>query len=251
MKSNFLRIIYRYNGPCARDLWQGFADTLQPYAEHLEGLRLDGIPLKSSKIYERLRSKAYFGIETDSFEFSFGRDGCRKFDSVMIKSKDLAVGMLRELANGLMFDPTAIYGWLVNMDYQFWQNVADMDTYRRAGRSLDGISIVCNGQPKPLTAMIVDISSNPGRAIFHNGHIETVGGIMWFKPGFFDLTGANRGDLLSLPFLRCGERDEVLEVILDEDLLAHAEGDFTMSTRQNILRSTLFPRTAPQNHTES
>ena len=137
-----------------------------------------------------------------------------------------------------------IYGWLVDGEYQVWQNATSLDYYNRRGRSIDGLPLCSNGKPKPLTEMIVDTTQNPGRNVFHEGYIETVGGIMWFTDEFFRVTGCDKDALLRVPFVKTDEHDGILKVVLDEDLLAHAEGDQEMAVKQDTLRAILFPRTA-------
>jgi len=88
-----------------------------------------------------------------------------------------------------------VQGWVVDVDYNHWQNAFDPLQYKAKGRSLKGLSMKSNGLPPPLEKQIVDTSQNPGRRTLRKGYVEAIGGNMWLSDRFWELTGKDKAVL--------------------------------------------------------
>jgi hypothetical protein len=133
-----------------------------------------------------------------------------------------------------------IQAWVVNAEYDFWQNAQDPLQYTANGRSYDHLPMRSNGLPPPLEQDIIDVSQNPGRRVLRIGYVEAVGSPMWFGPGFWRLTGADKQRVRSAEWTNCTEAEDGLVYIQPSDEpFASNEGE---SERiQSQLRQLLYP----------
>jgi hypothetical protein len=87
-----------------------------------------------------------------------------------------------------------VEGWVVDVEYNHWQNAKDPLEYEVAGRDFSQLPTKSNGLPPPLTQMEIDISRNPGRWLLRHGYVEAVGSVMWLSNLFWNRTGRDRSD---------------------------------------------------------
>ncbi len=70
---------------------------------------------------------------------------------------------------------------IADAEFEYWQNAADQLLYRNHPERLQGLPLVDNGLPAPLSQKVVDTSRNPGRRLArHDGIVEGLGHRMWF-----------------------------------------------------------------------
>lgn len=81
-------------------------------------------------------------------------------------------------------NPGFIQAWVVDCDFDYWQNAEQPMQYDLAGRDYSDLPLVSNGLPPPLGDMWIDISNNPGKRVVKKGYIEAVGEKMWLTLEF-------------------------------------------------------------------
>ncbi|EIC31600.1 MULTISPECIES: hypothetical protein [Methylomicrobium] len=134
-----------------------------------------------------------------------------------------------------------VQAWLVDADYDYWQNAEDSLQYISHGRPWEHLPKRSNGLPPPLEKQIIDTSNNPGHRRFCMGYLEAIGAVMWLGDDFWSLTGANKNDLLKQSWLKSREiPNGLLRIQVGNTLFSTAsEGSDAI---QLMLRGLLFPR---------
>ena len=92
----------------------------------------------------------------------------------------------------LVADQTGfLRAFLLDTEFDYWQNVTSLSTYNLHGRSLKGVTLKGNGLPPPLQQDEVDTSTHPGRAPFVPRRMfeEIVAQRLWFADKFWPLVG--------------------------------------------------------------
>lgn len=160
----------------------------------------------------------------------------------LMTSNNVDINLLANFASRLLRLPSTIYGWLIDHDYDYWQNIDEPSLYAAANRYLPPEKIISNGAKPPTNRMVVDRSTHPGRFVFRQGYIEAIGGMMWFSERFWPLTGASKEEAVARGMISPLPEDPSLcEAILDENLFANAEGDDALAELQDRYRDLLFP----------
>lgn len=128
--------------------------------------------------------------------------------------------------------------WVSDVEYDYWQNILWPSTYQLAGREYLHLPMKSNGLPSPLEEQIIDVSGNPGRWIFHDGYIESIGSCMWLGEHFWNYVGQDKKQKL---FAESWIRTEVLEsgvvklIAADECFMDESTAD-----KQDRLRGALY-----------
>jgi len=91
-----------------------------------------------------------------------------------------AAGNWDEWVKYFSFQKNFIQAWVMDVEYDKWQNASDFLEYEAAERSYEGLPIRSNGLPPPLENFEIDISNNPGRTVIKDGYVEAIGAKMWF-----------------------------------------------------------------------
>jgi len=134
-----------------------------------------------------------------------------------------------------------VHGWVVDREYDYWQNAHDPLQYEAHGRSYAHLPMKSNELPYPLEQMIIDTSRNPGRRVIRMGYVEAVGHLMWFGEPFWKSTGTSKRTVLAQKWLKCEERPGgILRVQAADQPFTSAEGK--QGEIQRRLRQLLFPR---------
>jgi hypothetical protein len=212
--------------PLAADLWAILAKT-HP------GLRFPGVEARL-----RRRRSPDFSIRHAAGEIHFvqvfNHQLARlEFESV-IASVDDAQGWL----SALLRDPAFIQARVYDRGYDYWQNATDRIEYDGAGRSIEGLPMVSNGLPYPMTADIVDTSRNPGRSVLRNGYIESVGSTMWLGSGFWQALNRAPPDWNGIPALRIDEHEEFVRIEASSQPFTTSDGE--QGEMQIALRRLIF-----------
>ena len=129
--------------------------------------------------------------------------------------------------------------WVVNTEYDYWQNAEDPLEYISRGISIERLPKRSNGLPLPLEQTVIDISKNPGRRILRKGYVEAVGSPMWFGPGFWRLAGENRRRLIAEQWTKCTEDKNGLLRIQPSETPFSSSSDDSVGI-QLRLRNLLF-----------
>lgn len=136
-------------------------------------------------------------------------------------------------------EPGFVMGWLVDREYDYWQNAEDLLEYRAAGRDFSGLPLRKRDLPPPLDDLIVDTSDNPGRYALRTGFVEAVGSRMWLGDRFWNVTGALRKKVLQARWLLATELGSgVIAIEASQAPFRSADGDSGVTQRR--LRSLLF-----------
>jgi hypothetical protein len=130
-----------------------------------------------------------------------------------------------------------------NSDYFLWQNSQSLATCQQMGWSTEGVSMINNGLPAPLNAMIIDVFLNPGRMKHRKGYIEAVASEMWLGAAFWPATSADRAEVM-----RAAEWLLAVEVLPNDVVYLRAQdrpftqADGREKELQDKLRRLLFPK---------
>ena len=138
-----------------------------------------------------------------------------------------------------MQHPGFVQAWVVDQEYDYWQNAKDPLQYDAVGKDHSHLAKRSNGLPFPLEQLEIDVSDNPGRWALREGYVEAVAAQMWLGDRFWKCTGEARKDqVLQAPALTTQ--------VLDGGVisLVAAAGSFVDSSTAQIqqqLRAFLYP----------
>jgi hypothetical protein len=131
--------------------------------------------------------------------------------------------------------------WVVDTEYDHWQNAHDPLQYTSQGRPYKHLPMRSNGLPSPLERTIIDTSRNPGRRVLRVGYVEAVGSPMWFGSEFWRLTGMDKNKVVSQSWTRAEEQGTgVLRIQPSDRPFSSSEG--ALSRMQEDLRSLIYPK---------
>ena len=130
-----------------------------------------------------------------------------------------------------------VQAWLVDEEFDYWQNASDAIEYRSKGRSYEGLPMISNGLPPPLEQLEIDTSDNVGLRKICDGYVEAIGAKMWLSDRFLDITGNNIESLSDNCEANIEQLDNgVYELKMPADLFV----DDTSLDEQRKLRRALF-----------
>ncbi|GAA4485134.1 hypothetical protein [Gluconacetobacter asukensis] len=185
------------------------------------------------------REKNWGRIETAELSFQYGLVGSCDHCFVSIKEKTPhAAGDWEKWAHPFIKMDGFVQGWVVDVDYNYWQNAKDTLQYKTAGRDYSQLPMKSNGKPPPVQRMIIDTSGNPGRWVFREGYIEAVGAVMWLSDLFWDRVGReHERRVQSAEWVRKSEPEKgVMEIrVADRCFVSDETADL-----QNRLRALLY-----------
>src|SRR5579859_4043676 len=149
---------------------------------------------------QRLRRKT-FHLSGQGFEFLLGSVANYNLDFLEIKSSvGPSIGW-DEWASPFIGNSHFVMAWVVDCEYDYWQNAADPLQYTAVGKSYSRLPMKSNGLPYPLEQKMIDTSASPGRWRFGDGYIDAVGAVLWLGTPFWVLAGANREQVKSTRWL--------------------------------------------------
>jgi hypothetical protein len=139
----------------------------------------------------RVEAKGTWGhLETADLSLQYGVAGSYDHCFVSIREKVAnAAGDWEAWAIPFVVLDGFVEGWVVDVEYNHWQNAKDPIEYAAAGRDFSHLPMKSNGLPPPLEQMEIDISRNPGRWVLRSGYVEAVGAAMWLSELFWDRVG--------------------------------------------------------------
>ena len=186
--------------PQAADLWAVLAKT-HP------ALRFPGVEARL-----RRRRSDGFSINHAAGEIHFVQVFNHQLARLGFEGVITGVDDAETWLSSLLRHPDFIQARVYDRDYDFWQNAHDRIQYEGSGRSMEGLPMVSNGLPYPMTADIVDTSRNPGRYVLRSRYFESVGSTMWLGNAFWQALNRSPPDWTVIPALRIDEHDEFVRV---------------------------------------
>lgn len=204
MRNLALEIVLPFREVSASDVWERLLGSHPKDFRQLATANLYEMKLAIDAIGKVLRTR-----ERDSFNISWGPGVGVAYSHIANHSLSFAriescISSVNDAENWVapFLDQVLVQARLFDSDYERWQNAQDPAEYRAARRSLNGKLLISNGLPPPLEQLVVDISGNPGRRVLRQGFIEAIGSPMWLGPGFWNVSGASRDQVLSESWLR-------------------------------------------------
>lgn len=154
-------------------------------------------------------------VETDALSFEYGVVASYEHCFIAIREKvALAAGNWAEWMNPFKGLASLVQGWVIDVEYDHWQNAKDPAEYENAGREWSHLPVRSNGLPPPVERMEIDISRNPGRWMLRPGYVEAIGSPMWLGGLFWDRVGRDRrARVMSASWLRVREEANSVVVI--------------------------------------
>jgi len=132
-----------------------------------------------------------------------------------------------------------IQAWLVDADYDYWQNAEDPLQYTSQGRPWEHLAKRSNGLPPPLEKIIIDTSHNPGYRQFCMGYLVAIGSVMWLGDDFWSLVGSNKNNVVKQSWIESKEMPNgLLRIQVGNSLFSSATDGADVI--QFMLRDLLF-----------
>ncbi|SHJ96806.1 hypothetical protein SAMN02745181_2901 [Rubritalea squalenifaciens DSM 18772] len=231
---NKLVLVFSYTSVDVTKLWDALYPLLSSSINDDQVVDVFGEEMKFMDI-ERNLSEESFSLKSENLSINYTRVGRYKHDAVRLKTSLLIDWgeLVRDLSDVGIFTQ----GYLVDAEYDFWQNAVDTLQYEVAGKDFSHLPMVSNGLPKPLSRNIIDISENPGRRVLKNGYIEAIGSPMWFTDEFWRLTGSQMSKVCSVAGVRCVVEDGITVVSMLDGRVDEASNESTLKN----LRCALYP----------
>lgn len=219
--------------------------VFQEIQEVLSRLRIEpsfrayeGIPVSEKKVKARLGKHGISYLRVGGLVLQAGNLPARRQSFIIAEEKSLGAALSwDQWVSPFLGWPSFVQAWVVDAEYNYWQNAVDTMLYTSAGRDMTGLKLKSNGQPFPSERVIVDTSENPGRWEFRKGYIEAIGLPMWIGENLWRATGENReSELRALDWLHLTEPQKgVLRVASDFQFI-----DETTASEQNVLREAIY-----------
>ncbi|WP_155632713.1 hypothetical protein [Burkholderia cepacia] len=200
----------------------------------------NGRHVSAASVVKRIKKKGAWGhVETSELSFQYGVAASGDHCFIIIQEK---------IANaagdwGRWVVPFAalsgfVQAWIVDVEYNYWQNVKDPLEYEVANRDFSGLPMKSNGLPAPLDQLEVDTSKNPGRWILRAGYVEAIGATMWLSDLFWmKVGGEKKSRITSSGFIEVRDLENgVMEIQVQGGCFVSVE----TSDLQNRLREILY-----------
>jgi hypothetical protein len=237
-----LAVVFEYGTFSAGFALEAIQTVLTRHSVSLNGFALYEQPMSFASVRSRLErsQRQSFNLTGPGFEFHLGSVRNSRLVLFSIKSSVPSAISWDEWAAQFTDAPKFVMGWVVDSNYDYWQNAEDPLQFTAAGKTYEHFKMKSNGLPYPVERTIIDTSANPGRRLFRDGYIEAVGAVMWLGESFWSLTGADQQQVVKTQWLRCSNpAPAVTRLQAADHCFTMSEGD--SSALQSRLRSLLFP----------
>ncbi|MCV2884709.1 hypothetical protein OE749_08375 [Aestuariibacter sp. AA17] len=185
-----IEIIYELGALEPLQVWNEIANILSSIDDS-HSLTIYGKNVKPSKMSEeikKLKGKA-FNIISETFEFHMVTVTNYEQILVQIESKKSVDDWWRIWIKKFIKLRGFVQAWIVDTDFNYWQNVSDPIEYKSRGKSCKGLLMKSNGLPPPLEQLEIDISKNAGLRKLCVGYVEAIGAKMWLSERFLERIG--------------------------------------------------------------
>lgn len=179
-------------------------------------------------------------FEADGLSFRFGRVSALKFEFVIIEQ--ISRGEFSpwdEWLSIFLTDDKFSQAWIVDAEYDHWQNAEDPIEYQAAGKSCTNLPKISNNLPFPLERENIDISKNPGRRILKPGYVEVVASKIWLSRRLLRRLGKSVEQVL------CSAGSAAIDVNENVIMIFMGDSPFCIETDgrlQENLRSLIYPQ---------
>ena len=186
-------------------------------------------------------NRTTFNVVGQEYEFDCGKVRNKDLDFLLVGFRGKRNFVWDQWAAPFIGSRNFVMGYVVDSQYDFWQNAYDPIQYEARHRPFNHLPMKSNGLPYPLEKMIIDTSQNPGRRTLRNGYHEAVASVMWLGETFWHLTGADRKEIERSGWLQVAHPlAEVIRIQAAEEYFRTP--DSASGEIQKKLRSVLFPR---------
>jgi len=196
--------------------------------------------VSATSLLKGVERKATWGhVQTTDLSLQYGIAGSYEHCFVSIREKICnAAGSWKEWATPFVVLNGFVQGWVVDVEYNHWQNAKDPIEYEIAGRDFTHLPMKSNGLPPPLQQMEIDTSNNPGRWVLRSGYVEAIGATMWLSKLFWDRVGRDRSNRVRSTDWICTTAlpKDVVEICVSEHCFVLEE----TADLQNRLRELLY-----------
>jgi hypothetical protein len=121
-----------------------------------------------------------------NFDLDLGPIGNEMVQLFLIDKQLQKLDRLANTAWDVMAIPGILYGRVYDGEYDHYQNANYIAFYEEKGLSLEGKQLIDDRYARG--GKRVDISGNPGRAVWYDNYVETIGHLMWFSELFWSAT---------------------------------------------------------------
>jgi len=235
-----IKFIFRYDTEI-ENAAKGIKALLDRKKINKTGYKLYGRSVNLDEFLTEIRksSRRGFELEGHDYSFSFGSVANRHLDFLEIRSMSESTITWDDWAYSFVAMDNFVMAWLVNSEYDHWQNASDPLQYTALKKPYNHLPMKSNELPYPLEKIIIDTSKNPGRWLFRDGYIEAVGAIMWLGEHFWRLTGANKSAVIKTNWLQVSNPiPSVTKVQVADRCFTTGEG--ASGELQKKLRALLF-----------
>jgi hypothetical protein len=244
MANEQLKLVFKYDTFDPQWTMRRVAEILVCHGIGAPEFESDGLKLSTPRLLSKLTGVTDFDVTGHGFNFIFASLPRFQLDLLIITTTDGAIVRWDDWVSGLIEGDHFVMAWVVDIEYDHWQNAVDPQQYEVVGKSFAHLPLRSNGMPYPLDRMEIDTSRNPGRWRFGAGYIEAVGATMWLGTSFWELTRADKRKLDNLKWLQCFEETQSVTRIKAADR-CFTTGEGELGERQLALRSLLFPYQIP------
>lgn len=194
-----LEFIFEGNHQSTIDLWQSIYSELKRYGQPVE---LYGELLSVDDVGESLQrsNKKSFNIKFQDYLVRAANIPNYNITLFQIEKKKRENCWFTLWVDKLINKSGFVHAWLVNSEYNYWQNVKDPLQYELKNKSYAKLKLIDNKLPPPLSKKEIDVSENPGLRLIDKGYVEAVGGEMWLGKTFFENLNLEMDKILACGF---------------------------------------------------
>jgi len=238
-----LTVVFKYGSLRPRLALEHIETFLASHGVPRVGFKLDGDPPVSlAQALERLEAthSKHFTLVGQGFQFNLSSLARWKLDFLGVQLMSKPGRVWDEWAGPFSKLPDFVMAWVADREYEYWQNASDPLSYNVLGKSYAGLPTMSNGLAYPLEQQVIDTSRNPGRRILREGYIEVVGAVMWLGEPFWQLSWADREQVMAAEWLRISNPAPSVTRLEAAERCFTTEEDGSAAL-QAKLRALLFP----------
>jgi hypothetical protein len=199
----------------------------------------EGRPMKLSAAVRQIEDVGENNFRLERRDSEFDLSPIRNFEMDMFEITQNTNSPVSwdKWAERFIGSPDFVMAWVVDSDYDYWQNAQDPLEYIAGEKPYGHLPTRSNGLPYPLQKSVIDTSANPGRSDLNRGYVEAIGAVMWLGEAFWRRTSGEKGQLEEFPWLVSSPQPEVTRVQAAEQCFV---SESTHLDRQLALRSVLY-----------
>ena len=160
-------------------------------------------PASLSAVVRRIENtgESHFHVVGQGYQFDLSPIRNFQIDMLQIAQSTDSPIPWDEWAVQFIGNPDFVMAWVVDSDYDHWQNAEDTLEYISAKKPYNHLRTKSNGLPYPLQQNVIDTSANPAVRRLKLGYVEAIGAVMWLGDRFWRLTSREKCQLEDFPWL--------------------------------------------------